>query len=195
MCYFVLFVPYVFGSISIPSIPPKDTGCSTERQTNVIDESEGARNVTYLDLSNGIVTSLSGDTLVPYQCLEHLNLANNQLQTLPLAVFDKTRRLEYLTLHNNFLTTLDSHLFTGLIKLRHLNMSRNLITSDQISNGVFNSDLKNLEVLDLSHNQLSKLEKPLFDFLTSLEVLKLEHNQIIALLSSAVILPYILYLA
>ena len=58
-------------------------------------------------------------------------------------------------------------------------MSRNLLTSDQISNGVFNSDLKNLEVLDLSHNQLSKLEKPLFDFLTSLEVLKLEHNQII----------------
>ena len=185
LIYIVLFVPYAFGNIwippppPIPPIPPKDLGCSTERQNNVIDENKEPGNLTYLDLSNRVLTSLSEDTLVPYPCLQQLYLANNQLQTLPLAVFDKTRRLEFLSLHNNSLTSLDSHLLTGLIKLRHLNMSRNSINSDKISNDVFNCDLKNLYVLDMSYNQLSKLEQPLFDCLTNLKVLKLEHNQII----------------
>ena len=82
-----------------------------ERQTEAIDENQESRNLTYLDFSGNMLTSLSEDTLEAYPYLERLNLANSQLHTLPLAVFDKTRHLECLMLHNNSLTSLSSYLF------------------------------------------------------------------------------------
>ena len=135
------------------------------------------KDLVKLDLSANRLKILDENVLETLPYLQELNLADNQLSALPPTVFNKSQSLHKLMLQNNSLTMLTSQLFSGLTNLTVLNLSRNAISSHLLAPDTFTSDLKQLKVLDLSYNQMSKLETSIFGALSSLQVLNLAHNQ------------------
>ena len=135
------------------------------------------KDLVKLDLSANRLKILDENALATLPYLQELNLADNQLSALPPAVFNKSQSLHKLMLQNNSLTMLTSQLFSGLTNLTVLNLSRNAISSHLLAPDVFTTDLKHLKVLDLSYNQMSKLQTSIFAELISLQVLNLAHNQ------------------
>ena len=135
------------------------------------------KDLVKLDLSANRLKILDENALETLPYLQELNLADNQLSALPPTVFNKSQSLHKLMLQNNSLTMLTSQLFSGLTNLTVLNLSRNAISSHLLASDTFSSDLKHLKVLDISYNQMSKLETSIFASLSSLQVLNLKHNQ------------------
>ena len=168
---FVWLLLYLIGNIS-----DQVSSCSRENHTLDKVDNQELRNYSTLDFSNRKLKTLDENIFAAHPFLKELNLSDNELSTLPLTVFNKTRHLRKLLLQNNSLTALPSSQFGGLINLNHLNLSRNTIFLHR--HDLFTPDLKNLEILDLSHNRLSKLEASTFDNLTSLQILNLKNNQI-----------------
>ena len=130
-----------------------------------------------LNLSDNRLSILSEDAFLGLLQLKEIDLSNNQLSALPPTVFNKSHQLEKLFLQNNSLTLLTSDLFASLSQLKVLNLSRNSISSHLISAETF-SGLTGLVTLDLSFNQLSKIDNDIFIRLTSLKELFLHNNQI-----------------
>nr|AIO08215.1 variable lymphocyte receptor C [Petromyzon marinus] len=106
---------------------------------------------------------------------ERLNLQYNQLQTLPVGVFDQLTELKQLFLLNNQLKSLPSGVFDSLTKLTILQLDYNQLQS--VPKGAFDK-LTNLDKLYLSNNQLQSIEAGLFDKLTNLQTLDLQVNQL-----------------
>ncbi len=96
-----------------------------------------------------------------------LNLAGNELTTLPSDVFFELSDLKMLCLRSNSLTELPADVFSGLNNLMSLDVSRNML-SDLLP-GVF-TGLSNLESLVLTYNKFHHLPLVLSD-LTALTVL------------------------
>lgn len=130
-----------------------------------------------LNLANNRISILGDKALSGLNSLKELDLADNQLAALPTTLFNESASLEKLFLQNNSLTLLPSGIFEGLTDLIVLNLSRNAISTHLLSEQTF-SGLARLQVLDLSWNQLSKIEASTFAQLAQLRVLSLNNNHI-----------------
>nr|AIO08262.1 variable lymphocyte receptor C [Petromyzon marinus] len=137
---------------------PTGIPASTERlqldynQLASIDEKAfwGLSNLTYLTITN-----------------------NNQLQYLPVGVFDQLKNLNELRLDGNKLKSLPPRVFDSLTKLTRLDLDRNQLQS--VPDGVFDK-LGSLERLYLSENKLQSVPYGVFDSLTNLETMNLFNN-------------------
>lgn len=130
--------------------------------------------LTSLQLDYNRVAALSGDILRSIaQQVTSLTIARNVVRELPSRTFEQFERLEYLDLSGNLLTTLNHATFAGLqTTLIGLKISQNLINN--IGDGSLN--FESLQVLDLSVNQLNRLERDVFNLMPALEVLNISHN-------------------
>ena len=86
--------------------------------------------------------------------LKRLELQNNQLETLPVGVFNGLSNLECISLFGNKLKTLPVDIFNDLSNLERLYLDNNQLKTLPV--GVFNG-LSNLKRLYLYNNKLETL--------------------------------------
>ncbi|XP_029901788.1 keratocan isoform X2 [Myripristis murdjan] len=112
--------------------------------------------------------------------LVQINLAKNQLSSMPLGLPPTTTQL---FLDGNNIEKIPAGYFKGLPKVAFLRLNRNKLGSDGIPKNVFN--VSSILDLQLSHNQLT--EVPLIP--SGLEHLHLDHNKIKSVSGSMCPLP------
>lgn len=158
------------------------------------------RNLKSLDLSSNEIGAVTGTQLQGWQQLQKFNLkhnliryldrdvfqlspdlttldiSNNQLSTLPAALFS-TSKLVHLSLANNSISSISTQTFANQENLQHLDLSGNLLSSAEIKPGLFQG-LSSLKELDISQNQIDRLRKKTFWDLDTLETLKLASNKL-----------------
>ncbi|XP_061191519.1 toll-like receptor 4 [Saccostrea echinata] len=123
----------------------------------------------YVDLSQNLLTNLSGIRKTDCTSLKYLNLSYNMLgdsleDKSSSEIFSHFDSLEVLDLSTNRLTGLAPNIFTSLTNIKHLNVSFNKI--DEWVVGM--RHMKHLVSVDLSNNDLSALNKKTMADLQSL---------------------------
>lgn len=133
------------------------------------------RSLTTLLLQDNLLTAIADRAFVGLPALSVLNISSNRLVALPPELFQSPRALTQLYLQNNTLSVLAPGLFEGLDRLETLDISANELTSTWINRDTF-SGLVRLVVLNLGHNELTRIDQNVFHGLYSLQILNLEHN-------------------
>lgn len=105
-------------------------------------------NLTFLFLQN-----TSRDIFGNFYKLQQLDLSDNFIDYIAPDTFRNSRKLQVIDFHQNELTEIGAETFRNLNDLRIVDLSSNLIRG--IPESVFISD--DMEKLDISHNQLSKV--------------------------------------
>ncbi|KAE8573117.1 Putative toll family protein 10 [Halyomorpha halys] len=135
------------------------------------------RSLQKILLQENAIASMADRAFVGLVSLQYLNASSNQLVALPPELFQSTRDLREIYLNNNSISVLAPGLLEGLDQLLVLDLSYNELTSAWVNRDTF-SGLVRLVVLNLGHNQLSKIDSHVFQDLYSLQILNLEHNEI-----------------
>ncbi len=135
--------------------------------------------LSHLDLSMNSLDNLEDAALSGLSSLRRLDLSGNRLVALPPALFQDAPLLQELYLQNNSLSALAPGLFSPLKKLLVLNLSRNALGNEWVDSDTFSS-LAELVALDLSHNDITRVDQGLFRGLGRLQILDLRHNRILA---------------
>nr|AGU68275.1 third variable lymphocyte receptor [Eptatretus stoutii] len=126
-----------------------------------------------LDLKYNSLSKLSPKAFHHLSKLTYLSLSTNQLQTLPVGVFDHLVNLNKLYLQENKLKSLPPRVFDSLTKLTYLSLDNNQL--ERLPNGVFDK-LTQLGTLYLLNNQLRSVPDKAFDKLSKLETITLDTN-------------------
>jgi leucine-rich repeat transmembrane neuronal protein 1/2 len=81
--------------------------------------------------------------------LTHLDLSNNQLESLPENIFQNLQQLQKLDISYNHLSSLHENIFTSLRNLKEFNLANNRLGSlpESLAN------LTNLEWINLAGNE------------------------------------------
>lgn len=134
-------------------------------------------NVTELDLAQNLIHGIQDDAFRSLHRLKVLNLAHNNLPSVPAA----TRILpvlQELDLNTNKISNVGCDDFSSQIKLRQLSLFKNSISA--LRDCIF-KDLTRLEVLKLQTNHLSKLNGAFKNYLPNLRQLHLNGNRLSAI--------------
>ena len=137
----------------------------------------GLRSLEELHLQDNAVSTLGDRAFVGLTNLHTLNLSSNCLVALPPELFQSSRELKHLYIHNNSLSVLAPGLLEGLDQLTVLDLSRNELSSRWVNRDTF-AGLVRLVVLNLAHNELTRIDASVFHDLYTLQILNLEHNNI-----------------
>ncbi|CAN0133037.1 unnamed protein product, partial [Scytosiphon promiscuus] len=134
---------------------------------------DGLESLQHLYLHNNALSSLPALPSLP--ALEILDLRENNLVTLPADLFGEGGLQSLLTLNlaSNDMQSLPAGLFDGLVALTSLYLANNPLGS--LPSGIFDG-LQALEILTLTNTSLGTLPSALFDDLASLTVLSLKEN-------------------
>ncbi|CAM1154179.1 Uncharacterised protein g11100 [Pycnogonum litorale] len=124
-----------------------------------------------------LTSSSTLEGLSMYHKLTGLNLEYNKIESLGRSLYNCTE-LKSLNIDNNIITNIQSA-FANNNALLDLMMKRNKLTSLK-SSSFFN--LVHLELLDLSHNQIRKIEIGVFANKDALTNLNLENNKLAVIL-------------
>ncbi|XKL67476.1 hypothetical protein PGB90_002967 [Kerria lacca] len=133
--------------------------------------------VEELYLQDNVLTVIADHAFDNLSLLSVLNLAHNKLVYLPPELFTYTRDIKEIHLQNNSLNMLAPGLFNDLAKLLVLDLSENELTEEWINSATF-TGLFGLFMLNLSSNNITKLDAFMFRGLSQLRVLRLENNVI-----------------
>lgn len=110
-----------------------------------------------LRLDHNRIESIDELALSSLTRLTLLDLSHNRLQQLPLRVFQKLELITHLKLnHNQLVQSMSGTLFMGMPSIQVINLSHNNIS--HIGEQAF-VDKINLTLVDLTNNQLSTLKK------------------------------------
>ncbi|XP_014471116.1 PREDICTED: chaoptin isoform X3 [Dinoponera quadriceps] len=131
-------------------------------------------NIKVLDLSYNNISDIMKYYFKPVEySLTHLYLSNNELKNITQGIFGNMPHLQWLDLRHNELYEVDFDCFKNTKNLQVLLLSWNDIT-DIPAEAL--RPLKKLRIVDLSHNKLRSLPDNLF-IDANIESLDLSHNQ------------------
>ncbi|XP_045209568.2 slit homolog 2 protein-like [Mercenaria mercenaria] len=148
------------------------------RNISLINRHTLGKSLSSLNLSNNHVSVIQENTFNDFTHLVFLDLSNNLIsgRSLNDMVFTDLRKLLHLILRGNPLRLVqkDTFSFMELPELAHLDLSHCGISELEIDS----FDVRSLEYLDLSWNQLQTFKKGAFRMLPALKILDLSHNRI-----------------
>ncbi|XP_057595337.1 transforming growth factor beta activator LRRC33 isoform X2 [Hippopotamus amphibius kiboko] len=134
----------------------------------------GPRGLRRLDLAgNALTETMVALLLRNLSSLEAVSLARNSIMRLDDAVFEGLGRLRELDLQRNYIFEIEGGALDGLAELRHLNLAYNNLPC------VVDFGLTRLRSLNLSHNALEWFLASGAEAAFELEVLDLSHNQLL----------------
>ncbi|EDW75170.2 uncharacterized protein Dwil_GK19841 [Drosophila willistoni] len=116
-----------------------------------------------------------------FQALQHLHLVNNRITRISPGAFRSLTNLLTLDISVNEMEMLPKERLQGLRLLRMLNISHNTLKDLE----EFSTDLAQMQILDLSFNQLDRITKKTFRNLHGLVELKLMGNRMTVLSNDA----------
>ncbi|XP_073964732.1 insulin like growth factor binding protein acid labile subunit convoluted [Choristoneura fumiferana] len=135
-------------------------------------------NISILSIDGHHMTKLSKDIFAGSEAawkLEKLHIANGLLNDIPVEAFQTLKKLKTLDLHGNRLATLKRNQFKGLRDTEVLDISYNNITK---LDGSHIGDLTKLGWCNVSHNLIGDIPRGMFARNTVLKVLHLDNNKI-----------------
>nr|XP_010339216.2 toll-like receptor 5 isoform X1 [Saimiri boliviensis boliviensis]XP_010339217.2 toll-like receptor 5 isoform X1 [Saimiri boliviensis boliviensis] len=183
--YFIPSIPNIFlGGNKLATLPKINLTANfihlSENRLENLDILYFLLQVPYLQIlilnQNRLSSCNGGQTSSENPSLEQLFLGENMLQLawetgLCWDVFEGLSHLQVLYLNNNYLSFLPPAIFSHLTALRGLSLNSNRLTV------LSHNDLPaNLEILDISRNQLLAPDPNLF---VSLNILDITHNKFI----------------
>ncbi|EDV97732.1 GH14531 [Drosophila grimshawi] len=133
--------------------------------------------LTHLNMAKNSMSFLADRAFEGLASLRVVDLSANRLTSLPPELFAETKHLQEIYLRNNSINVLAPGIFGELAELLVLDLASNELNSQWINAATF-VGLKQLMMLDLSANKISRLEAHIFRPLASLQILKLEENYI-----------------
>ncbi|XP_032917209.1 toll-like receptor 3 isoform X2 [Catharus ustulatus] len=149
--------------------------CSHLKLTQI--PSDLPNNITSLDISHNQLRQLGPANLTKYSQLVYLNAGYNSISKLQPELCQNVPLLQILKLEHNELSKLPDRVFASCTNLTELSLGFNRLN---IKNDPF-KPLKNLNILDLSHNSLRSANLGLEQQLEKLHELMLGSNQIMEL--------------
>lgn len=147
-----------------------------QRTSSAVDFT-GLEKLKYLTLAFIQNQNLTEISFHNLKNLKYLVLSNCKFRHINTAIFSQLKNLIVLKLKNSEVE-LNASTFSGLTNLRSLDLSTNNI--NRIEDGAF-SNLINLKKLDLSDNKLTALHEQTFKGLDNLKYLSLKRNSISAI--------------
>ena len=140
----------------------------------------GMKYLRKLDLKEKSLTSLHQDIFIDLINLEELDLSNNHFTKIKDYYFRGLINLKMLNLSKCSIRAIDDRAFHECRELQNLILSHNLI--ENIGENLFYLPSENvlgcLKSIDLSHNNLTKVDYDSLAFLLKLNYLDLSFNQI-----------------
>jgi len=141
----------------------------------VFDAFKDFPNLEYLDLSNCGISSVDQDAFTSNINLKTLTLSHNELETLPRLFPSSNNKLMSLIVRDNYLIALES---AWLEKLYLLDLNNNELNQESLRASLKSPNLPNLVDLRADENQITSLDKTLFQEQHNLEYLSLWNNMI-----------------
>lgn len=111
------------------------------------------------------------------QRLEHvveINFDGSGIKSFDNETFSNRSSLQKISMAMNDIADLPGYLFSQTPNISVINLSRNRIS--HIDRYTFHGTTKTMKIIDLSHNNIEKIDESLFVDLINLEVLDLGHN-------------------
>ncbi|XP_061217944.1 transforming growth factor beta activator LRRC32-like [Neopsephotus bourkii] len=140
---------------------------------------ELGQGVKYLELSNNFIQNLSGSSMPGFEQLEYLDLGFNQLEAVSATALAQLPQLRSLLLGSNHLDRnylANGRAFRLLRNMEVLDLSANNLDSHMA--GWYIRNLTRLRVLDLSRNKMTRLQAGIFWSTPRLRELHLSNNYI-----------------
>ncbi|NXI47514.1 LRC32 protein, partial [Galbula dea] len=179
-------LPFVLRAQSSEEVRPSSTSCQ-QSPTKVSCKGAGlhkfpkelGQGVKSLELSNNFIQNLSGSSMPGFGQLEYLDMCFNQLEAVSATTLAQLPQLRSLLLGSNHLD--HNYLANGqalhlLRNIEVLDLSANNLESHMA--GWYISNLSRLEVLDLSGNMITQLLAGMFRSSPRLRQLDLSNNHI-----------------
>ncbi|CAF0753427.1 unnamed protein product [Didymodactylos carnosus] len=118
-----------------------------------------------------------------------LYLDHNNLTEIPIDSLENATRIQEIYLSYNNIKKIPSYAFGFSHRLTRIDLSHNLISNISLDAFQRHPDAFGgpflIDYLDLSYNNLTILDEPLFSYLVNLRIFKLQHNNIIILTPKA----------
>ncbi|KFQ46350.1 Leucine-rich repeat-containing protein 32, partial [Nestor notabilis] len=140
---------------------------------------ELGQGVKFLELSNNFIQNLSGSSMTGFEQLEYLDMCFNQLEAVSTTALAQLPQLRSLLLGSNHLDRnylANGQAFRLLRNVEVLDLSANNLDSHMA--GWYIHNLTRLRVLDLSRNKMTKLLAGIFQSTPWLRELHLSNNYI-----------------
>ncbi|VDM23668.1 unnamed protein product [Toxocara canis] len=144
--------------------------CALSR--NALNESKGT--LELLDLSDNCLSRIPAQNLRNCIRLMYVDLSDNKITEIANFEVMNLPMLKELRVNNNQLTSISSMAFMNVPQLQYLYLKNNMLESIE-SSRLFQV-FKQLEVLDLSHNRLTKI--PSSKELSNIRQIRLDSNRI-----------------
>ncbi|NXU84978.1 LRC32 protein, partial [Xiphorhynchus elegans] len=147
---------------------------------------ELGQGIKHLELSNNFIRNLSGSSMAGFEQLEYLDMSFNQLEAVSAPTLAQLPRLRSLLLRSNHLDQnflANGEAFRQLRNIEVLDLSVNDLQSHMA--GWYISNLTSLRVLDLSGNRLTRLLAGTFRSTARLRRLDLSSNYIMEIQEGA----------
>lgn len=124
-----------------------------------------------IEMSDINVQAIHENVFQPFHNLKEINLRKNNISSLPDGLFTSNTNLRIVDLSNNIISSIKDSMFPSQ-SLRYLNLRYNKL---QTPNFQLSTSLVNLE---LSFNSISSISKNFFSNMKQLQVLHLSHNAV-----------------
>ncbi|NXW63214.1 LRC32 protein, partial [Eurystomus gularis] len=185
-CLLLWLLPSILRAQSSEEARPRSASCQ-QSPTKVSCKGVGLRKfpkelgqgVKYLELSNNFIQNLSGSSMPGFGQLEYLDLCFNQLEAISATALAQLPQLRSLLLGSNRLDSdylANGRAFHLLRNIELLDLSANNLESHMA--GWYISNLPRLRTLDLSGNKMSRLLAGIFRSSPRLRELDLSNNYI-----------------